>query len=227
MKKQYCMSVITLMLSFCCWKPFKVVLDLTHNKFDDSVYTGNWRTDPMGNLKGGETYSVYFKNNSYTCKGFNQGARKIVSGKYSNANPADNLISLWGFPCVFDGKGRLYDPKYGLIGHLEKSNGMMSSTPSRPNNKSGAQSVGYKKQGHFACYGRARYPRQWKNEASCNNSGCNFGKKHSLKQCLELADRKGAKEVIYGVGSNRKNECWLQTSCGNKRADHRFINYMK
>ncbi len=108
MKKNICyIFIITLVLFFSCcfsvsadsagWityiqsgKPFTVVFDLTHKKFDDSIYSGNWKTDPMGNLKGGETYSVYFENNSYTCKGFNQDKKKIVSGTYSNADPADN-----------------------------------------------------------------------------------------------------------------------------------------
>lgn len=32
-----------------------MVLDRTADKFDDSVCTGGWRTDPMGILKGGES----------------------------------------------------------------------------------------------------------------------------------------------------------------------------
>lgn len=134
--KVYFLLIITLALLFLCYseagansakwisyiqsgKPFLVVFNLTHDKFDDSIFNGNWRTDPMGALKGGQTYEVYYKNNSFTCRGFNQSTKNIGSWTYSNANPADNIISLWGFLFVFDGNGRLYSPKFGLVGSLK------------------------------------------------------------------------------------------------------------
>jgi len=98
--------------------PFKVIFDRTQSKFDDSHYTGDWRTDPMGVLKGGETYTVVYKNGKFICTGYNQGIGKAGTWSYSNANPRNNQISLWGRIYVFDGQGRVYDMDYGLVGHM-------------------------------------------------------------------------------------------------------------
>lgn len=99
-------------------QPFQAALDQTLNKFDDSSFIGS--TDPMGNLQGGQTYNVTYKNGSFACEGFNEGMNMVGTWSYSNADPEDNLISLWGRPFAFDGKGRLYDSQFGLVGHLKK-----------------------------------------------------------------------------------------------------------
>ena len=102
--------------------PFIVIFDKTKGKFDDSHYSGNWRTDPLGTLEGGKTYKVIYKNGSFYCTGYNQGYKRVGTWSYSNADVRDSLISLWGHIFVFDGKGRVYDKKYGLVGHMEKTN---------------------------------------------------------------------------------------------------------
>ena len=127
-------------------KLFQVNFNYTQGKFDDSVFNGNWKTDPMGALKGGEAYEVYYRNNSFTCKGFNQSTKGIGSWTYSNANPADNIISLWGFLFVFDGNGRLYSPKYGLVGSLKAISKVSSPTtnsgaPASKSNKETKDSI--------------------------------------------------------------------------------------
>ena len=99
-------------------KTLQAVLDKTSDSFDDSVYSGSSNTDPLGTLKGGETYSFFYRGGQFTCEGYNQHYNKVLSGVYGNADPADNLISLWGRPFVFDGKGLLYDTRYGWVGHL-------------------------------------------------------------------------------------------------------------
>jgi len=99
-------------------RPFKVVFDKTYDKFDDSGYTGSWETDPMGNLKGGESYVVVYKDGKFKCKGYNERTGKIETFVYSNADPRDNQISLWGRVYAFDGKGNVYDRDYGLVGKL-------------------------------------------------------------------------------------------------------------
>lgn len=97
-------------------RQFKVVFDKTSTKFNDSVYKA--KDDPMGTLKGGETYTVLYKGGEFACTGFNQGTNKSGTWNYSNADPMNNQISLWGRVYVFDGAGNVYDPDYGLVGHL-------------------------------------------------------------------------------------------------------------
>jgi len=97
---------------------FKVIFNKTSDKFDDSNYTGNTNTDPMGSLKGGETYSVKYIDGSYTCTGYNQGWRRVGSMTYSNAKVENSHISMWGRIYVFDGVGNVYDSQYGLVGEL-------------------------------------------------------------------------------------------------------------
>jgi hypothetical protein len=133
----YLFTVVLLLLSFttstvyadsAAWihyiksgHPFKVVFDKTKGKFDDSKYTGDWHTDPMGTLKGGETYTVVYKKGNFECTGFNQGTGNVGTWTYSNANPSDSLISLWGRVYVFAGNGDVYDPTYGVVGHMVRT----------------------------------------------------------------------------------------------------------
>jgi len=99
-------------------RPFFVVFDKTKDKFDDSTYTGDWRSDPMGTLKGGETYQGVYKNGNFTCRGFHQHKNKVYSTSSGGINPDDGRISLWGRTYVFDGLGIVWDQTYGIVGHL-------------------------------------------------------------------------------------------------------------
>ncbi|MBW2544674.1 MAG: hypothetical protein JRD43_04265 [Deltaproteobacteria bacterium] len=98
-------------------QPFQVTFDTTSGKFDDSVYTGDWSTDPMGTLKGGETYRLTYTNGKFECTGFNQGAGSVATFAYI-ADPEEGVISLWGRLFNFDGKGRVWDQDFGIVGHL-------------------------------------------------------------------------------------------------------------
>jgi len=100
-------------------RSFKVIFDKTSDKFDDSRYTGDWKTDPMGTLKGGETYLLTYKDGKFTCTGYNQGTKTRGTWISSNADPQDNQLSLWGRIYRFDAQGRVYDAEYGLVGHME------------------------------------------------------------------------------------------------------------
>jgi hypothetical protein len=99
-------------------KPFRVVFDKTLGKFDDTNYTGDWQTDPMGALKGGESYDVIYNKRIFSCTGFNQAVGKNGTWFYSNANPSNSHLSLWGRIYSFDGLGLVYDSQFGLVGHL-------------------------------------------------------------------------------------------------------------
>ncbi len=99
-------------------RPFLVVFDTVGDKFDDEGYTGDWRTDPMGTLKAGQTYRVVYSGGKFTCTGFNEHDGRRSTYVYSNADPDDALISLWGRVYAFDGRGRVWDLTYGLVGHL-------------------------------------------------------------------------------------------------------------
>jgi len=98
----------------------KVVFDKTAGKFDDSTYTSDSNTDPMGTLQGGETYTLKYSNGNFDCTGYNQGTGKVGTWGYPDtpAKPADNRMSLWGRIYAFDGLGNVYDEKYGLVGSM-------------------------------------------------------------------------------------------------------------
>lgn len=99
--------------------------------------------------------------------------------------------------------------------------------PSTSSGNNSSTSYGYIKQGNLACFGQASYPSSWNKDAQCFAYGCNFGSLKSLNSCLALGKIKGAKEIIYGVAGGRTEECWLQSSCGDKRANNSFVNYVK
>ena len=80
----------------------------------------------------------------------------------------------------------------------------------------------YSNSGGFACFGSATYPVSWRSEASCNSFGCYFGRMNSVQECLQLGAAKGATEVVFGTSGSRANECWLQSSCGDKRPHNNF-----
>lgn len=101
-------------------RPFQVIFDATDKKFDDSVYSGDWGTDPMGTLKGGETYRLTYVNGKFECTGFNQGTNSVGTWAYIG-DPEEGLISLWGRLFNFDGKGRVWDQDFGIVGHLSPS----------------------------------------------------------------------------------------------------------
>jgi len=97
--------------------PFQVTFDAIGSKFDDSTYSGDLMTDPMGTLKGGETYRVEYKNGKFECTGFNQGTGSVGTWAYMG-DLEDGLISLWGRLFNFDGKGRVWDQDFGIVGHM-------------------------------------------------------------------------------------------------------------
>jgi hypothetical protein len=97
-------------------QPVHVVLDRTADKFDDREFKGHG--DPMGTLRGGDTYTVVWDDGVFVCTGFNQGTGQIGTWKYSNADLAKRQLSLWGRPVKFKRNGRVLDPEYGWVGHL-------------------------------------------------------------------------------------------------------------
>ncbi len=102
-------------------KTFKVVFDVSPSLFDDTEYTGDWKTDPMGTIRGGDTYSLNYNiNNGWTATGYNEGARKTGSWTYQYGDPNKFELDIWGRVYKFDAEGNVYDPQYGLVGHLIK-----------------------------------------------------------------------------------------------------------
>ncbi len=99
---------------------FFVLFDQTINKFNDSIYTGDWRTDPLGTLKGGQTYRVVYKakGQRWIVTGFNQETGTVLTATYYNADLAKHEISLWGRLFHFTESGDVLDLQYGLVGHI-------------------------------------------------------------------------------------------------------------
>jgi hypothetical protein len=115
---------------------FLVIFDQTKDKFDDSLFTGDWHTDPMGSLQGGETYRLRYihrRECSTICQadfyeyGFETTGRepdstRLYTSSYFNANLDKNEVSLWGRIYKFSPQGQVFDPQYGLVGHLIRIN---------------------------------------------------------------------------------------------------------
>jgi hypothetical protein len=99
-------------------QPFLVRFDLTMNKFNDARYTGDWRTDPMGTLQGGQEYVVSYRNGEFTCTGFSQADGTRQTHASGGIDPDDGLISLWSRTYSIDGQGQVWDLDFGLVGHI-------------------------------------------------------------------------------------------------------------
>jgi len=95
---------------------FYVTLDA--NKVDDSSWTGNWQTDPLGTIKAGETYMLRYANDKYTATGFHEKSRLRETHSASGIQPQDSHFSIWGRTFTFDGKGTVWDQDYGIIGSI-------------------------------------------------------------------------------------------------------------
>jgi hypothetical protein len=101
-------------------KAFKVVLDIAPKLFDDSKWTGDWRTDQMGTIRGGDTYTMKYGSSGWTATGYNEGRAATGSWTYRSGDPEKFELDIWGRVFSFDDKGNVYDPDYGLVGHLTK-----------------------------------------------------------------------------------------------------------
>ncbi len=95
-------------------KSFKIVLAYTN--FDDPESANG----PLGSIKAGNTYSCTYKSSQFTCYGYNQSTHGNGSWTYSNANPDNGEISVWGRVFTFNTDGEVYDSQYGLVGFLSK-----------------------------------------------------------------------------------------------------------
>jgi len=95
-------------------KSFKIVLAYTN--FDDPESANG----PLGSIKAGNTYSCTYKSSQFTCYGYNQSTHGNGSWTYSNANPNNGEISVWGRVFTFNTDGEVYDSQYGLVGFLSK-----------------------------------------------------------------------------------------------------------
>ena len=101
-------------------RQFTVTFDHTADKFDDSTFTGDPNTDPMGILQGGQTYSVVYRGGRWACTGFNQWTRGSGTFEYDNADPRIMQMSLWGRVYSFDNEGNVYDPEFGHVGTMKR-----------------------------------------------------------------------------------------------------------
>jgi len=97
-------------------KEFFVILEA--KKIDDSGWTGNWQTDPLGTIKTGETYTLRYANDTFTATGFHEKSRARETHLTSGIKPRDSHFAIWGRTFTFDGQGKVWDRDYGIIGSL-------------------------------------------------------------------------------------------------------------
>jgi hypothetical protein len=97
-------------------RPFAVTFDLA--RFDDAGYSGDYRTDPMGTLKAGERYRVVYRDGRFSCTGLNEHVGRVITSEEGGADPRDGLVSLWGRVYAIDGRGLVWDPEHGIVGHV-------------------------------------------------------------------------------------------------------------
>lgn len=96
----------------------EVLVALDQLKVDDTGWTGDWRTDPLGVIKGGEIYTVVFKEGMYSATGLHEPSGEIQTHASMGIDPADGLLAIWGRTFNVDGKGRIWDPEFGIAGSL-------------------------------------------------------------------------------------------------------------
>ena len=101
-------------------KPFKVVFDVAPSKFNDEGWLG--ANDPMGTLKGGETYTAQMNpaTQEWRVTGFNEGTGGMGTWTYKGASPDNCQINLWGRVYLFTPEGKVIDQDYGWVGHLRE-----------------------------------------------------------------------------------------------------------
>ncbi len=106
---------------------FYVIFDTT--SFDDSGWIG--ASDPMGTLKGGETYTVQYNSSStnWSVTGLNEGSGAVITFGYKTINPKDNKLNLWGRVYSFTADGVVIDGTYGPVGHLSKTEKPVTKFP--------------------------------------------------------------------------------------------------
>jgi len=98
---------------------FKVIFDVAPSKFNDEGWQG--ANDPMGTLKGGETYTVVYNAAAgWAVTGYNEGTGGIGTWTYRELSPDNYQLNLWGRGYTFSEKGEVFDYEYGLVGHLSK-----------------------------------------------------------------------------------------------------------
>jgi hypothetical protein len=121
-------------------KTVRINFDATAGKFDDSVFTGDYRTDPMGTLKGGEVYEfTYHSDGTSETEGYDQGEGRVNSFSYSNSVINNSVISLFGRLYTFNDIGEVYDSQYGLVGHLQAMPGESEWAIEGDTNRDGIQ----------------------------------------------------------------------------------------
>jgi hypothetical protein len=74
----------------------------------------------MGTIRGGETYMCHYHEGGFTCSGYNLAARGNHTATYSNANPTQNRISVWGRVFSYNNDGEVFDAQHGLVGTLRR-----------------------------------------------------------------------------------------------------------
>lgn len=105
----------------CSLSNFYVRFDATADKFDDTGYYGS--SDPMGTLKGGETYRISYEKtlagvDQWTTTGYDENQSRIVTYTFTGGKPEWNQMSMWGRGYFFSSSGEVFDPSYGLVGHI-------------------------------------------------------------------------------------------------------------
>lgn len=184
-------------------KVFYVAFDTT--SFDDSGWTG--ASDPMGTLKGGETYTVQYNSSTtnWSVTGLNEGSGTVGTFGYKTISPKDGKLNLWGRVYSFDASGAVIDGTYGVVGHLSKT--------AKPSTKFPVTELG-------SC----------KSEAECqsfcakqeNMLACvSYGEKSGLLTKEQADQSKKFADVLKGEGPGA---CKDQASCENFCSDLKNID---
>ncbi|MBK8576608.1 MAG: hypothetical protein IPN90_13345 [Elusimicrobia bacterium] len=98
-----------------------VVFDETGDKFDDEVYGGVG--DPMGRLKGGETYRVVYGGGRTRTMGHDQATGQEGMEDEENGMIDGGRLVLWGEAFEVSEGGEVRDSVGRLVGHLSSGTG--------------------------------------------------------------------------------------------------------
>ena len=94
-------------------RSFWVVFDETYYKFDDSRFTGDCYTDPLGQLNGKGTYEIIYKDaaKEWIVTGPSSSTPYNSTARYPNSKhlPDDYKLEMWGRAFTFTEGGKVID----------------------------------------------------------------------------------------------------------------------
>jgi len=200
---------------------FFVTLDA--NKVDDSGWTGTWQTDPLGTIKAGETYTLRYANDKFTATGFHEKSGVRETHSSSGIWPRDSHFAIWGRTFTFDGKGRVWDQDYGIVGTLSTA---VSSTQ-----QEGTPTSDSTPQKHAAATSQKSIEPAKElinialNRPTLVSSYSIYSKRKDVAKDGNGAVDGDRSQGLYGFHTTKEQSPWWQVDLGEGAVVHKLVIY--